>query len=257
MKGTGERGGEGGFALAAAVLLLVLVAGFLLEAALRSRAERRAAWNTSVEVRARAAARGGLAHLLVRLRALQARTVSAAGGDPGLFEAWNRIDTLGAALGEVVLPGGGRYRTTVRDPASLLPLNAATADELSRLFAGFGMGREAAATAALAIVDRRERTAPFAAPEELRSLEGAAGVPREAVLHLTVLGEGRVNLNTAPAPVLRALPGVGDEAVRVVISRREAGTAWRNLFELEAALTPPARAELQRSFAALARRASF
>ena len=251
------RGGEGGFALAAALLLLALVAGFLLDAALRARAERRAAWNTSVEVRARAAARGGLVHTLVRLRALQARTVSAAGGDPALLSAWNRIDTLGPELGVVELPGGGRYRVTVRDPASLLPLNAATADELKRLFLALGAGEGTARTAALAIVDHRERTAPFGAVEELRELDGASGLPTEFPAHLTVLGDGRVNLNTASASVLGALPGMSGEAVRLVLSRREAGGVWSNLFELEAGLTPPAREELQRSFAALARRASF
>lgn len=253
----GAGRGERGFALAAAVLLLVVVAGLLLDAALRSRAERRAAWNTSVEVRARAASRGGLAHALVRLRALQARTVSAGGGDPALFDAWNRIDTLGAELGVVELPGGGRYRVTVRDPASLLPLNAATADELRRLFLACGTGEETARRAALAVVDWRERAGPFAASEEVRALEAASGLPGEAVAHLTVLGDGRVNLNTASAPVLGALPGMSDEAVHVVLARRSAGRTWRNLFELESGLTPPAREALQSHFAALARRASF
>ncbi|HEX2188690.1 MAG TPA: type II secretion system protein GspK [Longimicrobiaceae bacterium] len=257
MSAAGRTKGEDGFALAAAVLLLVVVAAFLLDAALRSRAERAAAWNTSVEVRARAAARGGLAHALVWLRALQARTVSAGGGDPASFDAWNRIDALGPELGRVELPGGGRYTVAVRDPASLLPLNAATADELRRLFLAFGAGEETARGAALAVADRRERTGPYGAVEELRGEEWGAALPPEALAHLTVLGEGRVNLNTASAPVLGALPGMGDEAVRRVLSRREGGSAWRNLFELEGGLSPPAREELQRNFAALARRASF
>lgn len=252
-----RRGGEEGFALAAVVVLLVLVAGFLLDAALRAQAERQAAWNTSVEVRARAASRGGLAHALVRLRALQARTVSAAGGDPALFRAWNRVDTLGTELGEVELPGGGRYRVTLRDPASLLPLNHATADELRRLLVAHGVAEETARGAALSVVDRRERAGPFGATGELRGVEGAADLPGEATAQLTVLGDGRVNLNTAAPPVLGALPGMTAEAVRVVVARRERGAPWRNLFELEAELSAPARAELQRGFAALARRAAF
>ncbi|MET0395702.1 MAG: type II secretion system protein GspK [Longimicrobiaceae bacterium] len=251
-----RRGGEDGFALAAVVVLLVLVSGLLLDAALRAKAERQAAWNTSVEVRARAASRGGLAHALVRLRGLQARTVSAVGGDPALFRAWNRIDTLGPELGEVELPGGGRYRLAVRDPASLLPLNHATADELGRLFAAHGVAVEGARAAALSIVDRRGRVGPFGAVEELRAVEGTSELPREAREQLTVLGDGRVNLNTAAVPVLAALPGMTDEAVRVVAARRGA-SPWRSLFELEAELSAPARAELQRGFAALSRRAAF
>jgi len=251
------RGREEGFALAAAVLLLVLVSGFLLDAALRARTERRVAWNTSVEVRARTAARGGLAHALVRLRALQARTAAGGGDEAALFAAWNRIDEIGRELGVVELPGGGRYQVTVHDPAALLPLNEATANELSRLFRALGAGEETARTAALSIVDRRERVGPFAAPEEVREVDGAAGLPREAERYLTVLGDGRVNLNTASAAVLGAVPGMTDEAVRMILSRRASGGLWRNLFELEAGLTPPARLELQSRFAELSRRAGF
>ncbi|HET8655011.1 MAG TPA: type II secretion system protein GspK [Longimicrobiaceae bacterium] len=251
------RDREEGFALVAAVFVLAVVVGLSLDAAVRARSERQMAWNLAVEVRARAAARGGLALALLRLRALQARTVSATGSDPDLFGAWNRIDTLGASTGERDLPGGEHYRFEVRDVASRLSINTATAEEFRDLFTALGVADGVAAAAGEEIVDRRDREGPYTSIEGVFQAEGTESLPGDVRAFLTLSGDGHVNLNTAPAPVLRALPGMSDEAVASVLARRERGDFLRNLFALPTDLGPEAREEIQRHYADLARTASF
>ncbi len=41
--------------------------------------------------------------------------------------------------------------------------------------------------------------------------------------YVTVNGDGRIDLNAAPEPVLAALPGIGPAGARSIISRRGAG----------------------------------
>lgn len=271
-----------GFVLLAALLVLVFAAGLLTDAALRARVERRQASNAQVDIRARAAARAGLAHGIARLTGLQRRSISAQGADPALTDAWNRVEVLAQDLRSVPLRQSGRYEVSMQDAASKLPVNDASEEELRRLFLSLGAEYRNADVAAQSILDWRDeddlhrargaewddyyrrqpdgtvpRNGPFATMEELRQVRGMESLPPAALEHLTVFGSGRVNLNTAREPVLRALPGLTDEAVTLTLTRRRVGRPLRNLSELEANLSTPARAVLQREFAALVLRASF
>lgn len=244
-----------GFALLTALFALLVVSAVALDAALRAQTERRAAWNLTVEVRERAAAWGGIAHALRLLRELQARSVSTDGSDPSLFEEWNRVDTLLA--GPVTLPGAGVYRVAIRDAASRLGVNTATANELYRLFRMLGAEDGLARSVALGIVARRVAVAPFEALGPLRAVEGFAQLPHAVSEYLTVVGDGTVNLNTAPEPVLQALPGLTSESVTWLLTRREAGAAVRGLSELAVGIAAPARRELEEHFAELEARTRF
>ena len=71
---------------------------------------------------------------------------------------------------------------------------------------------------------------PFQDVAEVRSLDGISdrewrGEAGKAGLRsvLTTFGDGRVNVNTATCDVLRALPGVGDQAARDILSARNGG----------------------------------
>lgn len=245
-----------GFALVTALLVLMLSATVLLEAAVRAEAERRAALNTAVDIRTRAAARGGLAQLLLRLRALQARTLAEGASNPSLTDSWNRLDTLTAAIGEVELPSLARYRVGVVDPEASLPLNFASQNELSTLFVGLGADPGVADANASLIVAARQVVGGFGSPEEVARLEGVQ-LPVGWREHLTTLGEGRVNLNTAPAVVLRAVPGMTEESVAEILARRDAGRLLHTIYELDGLVTGSAQATLRANFPALAARSAF
>jgi Tfp pilus assembly protein PilX len=66
-----------------------------------------------------------------------------------------------------------------------------------------------------------------------------------------------VNVNAAPAAVLARLPGFGEEAVRVVLSRRAWGERIDNLFQVIGRLSPAARAPMMAHYGALLRRVTF
>ena len=45
----------------------------------------------------------------------------------------------------------------------------------------------------------------------------------EASPYLTTRGDGQVNINTAPVPVLRALPGMTDATINMILQLRSQG----------------------------------
>lgn len=270
-----------GFALFVALFVLLVVATVSLEAALRARAERHVARNVVADLRARAAARSGVADAVVRLQAL-ARRADAAAPRAGR-SAWARPGRVASAVGTVALDQRARYRVELHDAGARLPLNRADGEELRRLLLALGSRFRAADVAAQSILDWRDedgahrprgaewddyyrylsppvmpRNGPFASVAELRWVRGITDtILARLERHVTVIGVRRVNLNAAPEPVLRALPGMSEEAVGLVLERRAAGRPLRSLVDLEADLSPSARTVLQENFAALAARASF
>jgi general secretion pathway protein K len=56
--------------------------------------------------------------------------------------------------------------------------------------------------------------------------------------HLTTMGAAQVNLNTAPVPVLRVLPGMNDEIIARILAQRSRGQRIASVAEV----MPPARA---------------
>lgn len=269
-----------GFVLFLAMFVLVIVSGLTLEAGLRARAERARASNAVASLKARAAARAGVAHVLARVRTRSEQTSAKEGVLP---DRWLQVghltnDRSGSKLGETA-----SYRVDVQDAAARLSLNQATEDELRRFFSALGARAIQADVAAQSVLDWRDedglhrargaewndfyrrqepsvvpRNGPFASLEELRHVRGMDdNLHARAAAHLTLLGDGRVNLNTASEPVLRALAGVTDEVVALLLSRRAVGPPLRNLFELQGAVSGASRTSIQRNFAALARRASF
>jgi type II secretory pathway component PulK len=105
---------------------------------------------------------------------------------------------------------------------------------------------------------RLPRNGPLAAIEELRLVRGfdSASVSRLAGL-LTVEGIGEINLTTAPRQVLETLPGLGPEAVSVVLARRGTGEPLRSSEHLISLLSPSARQVLLRDYQEFTRRAVY
>jgi general secretion pathway protein K len=164
----------------------------------------------------------------------------------------------------VELGRGTWCRATVEDAGGRFDLNHAPAEVLRRLIGSDSLAdalldwrdpddlpRAAGAEAQwyLAQGRRPPRNGPLAGVGELRLVRG---FDRRAIGRLdsllTVRGAPQVDINAAPVPVLAALPGLGPEAVALVLRRRAAGQPVRSSDELLASLSPDALALLTSRF---------
>ena len=103
----------------------------------------------------------------------------------------------------------------------------------------------------------RPKDAPFDRVDELAMVLGMTpSIYHRAASHLTVAGDGRVNANSAPAPVLLTLPGMDAAAAAVVVSRRQKGP-YRNVFELVASLPREAEERIQADMGTFTDRVAF
>lgn len=272
---------EGGFALLAALWLLVVLSSVALEFSLQARERRLATANALEERRARAAADAGIEHARARLERLLARVEPlAAAADPQqLLDPWGRPDTLLAAP---VALEDAQYRLTLYDAGARLNLNLASEEELRRFFAALRVDAARADEIAQSILDWRDaddshrlrgaeaeyylreqapalpRNAPFVEVAELRYVRGVTEeIYTRAYPHLTLLGIGQVNLATAERPVLLALPGMSEEAVAVLLRSRVRGLRRSSLFELPQQLSGSARRMLEDAIPELFRRTTL
>jgi len=269
-----------GFALLAALWLLIAFSAIGLELGLRARAQRLGIANRIEGSRALAAAEGGVGEVRARLarRLTEARDFRT--GDAGaILDPWRAPSAL---IRDSLRIGGALVKVRLDDVGAALELNSASEAELRGLFGAlridFGQGDRLAQ----AILDwrdadelRRGRGAEAAdyARQSLASrpgnrlfarlneLRGVLGMTNELYARispfLTLRGLGRVNLNAAPRPVLLALPGMTEEAVRVLMVRRGSSRPVRGLQELALELSGGARSLLVANQAALEKRIEF
>ncbi|HEX6616912.1 MAG TPA: type II secretion system protein GspK [Gemmatimonadales bacterium] len=246
---------ERGFALIAALWLLVILSAVGLEFGLRARARRLAAANVLESSRAVAAAEAGIAAAHAELADL-----IAASGRAGSMDADRRLDpwaTWATLPADTISLGDARFHVTLSDPAARLNLNRADEQELRRLFVALRIDAGVADRMAQAIADWRDpdeltrgrgaerpdylragalvlpANAPFESPAELRYVKGVTPELYDRVRgSLTVVGTGRINLNTASRPVLLALPGMSEQAATVLLRRRTSRRPVRSLEDL-------------------------
>jgi len=256
-----------GFALLAAVWLMVGIAAIGLEVSWLARSRRLAIANAIEGEQARAAASAGLEQARAHLaRALAISRVDA------LADPWRYLD---AGASDSV--GVARYEFQINDDAAFLDVNVASEAMLARLFVACGADLPSATTAAARIADWRDadqlRRAHGAEREDY--LAAAARVlPRDAAVQsvaelddvlempaaswrcvrprLAVHGAGLVNPNTAPSEVLQALPGVSALVASAIVAARRDGPLhdWR---EFLAAVPAGMRGNLELNAEALQR----
>lgn len=248
-----------GVALLAALWLVVAIAVVTLQFSLEAR-ERRAlgvaAADRGVE---RAAADGALAMLQARLdyalRATIGRGNVAAlrSSDP-----WLDVDSLYSGT---VLVDSLPVDVQARDLGTLLNVNQLTVDELRTFFSFLFRNADVADRLAQAIMDWRDaddiprahggeraeylRAGLLALPanglfREVEELLQVTGMTPElfgaAQPYLTTRGAGTINLNTAPPPVLRVLPGMTDAILAQILALRAQGRRIQSVQQVMGAL---------------------
>jgi len=262
-----------GFAMIAAIWLIVIIGSVSATLALAARTRRLAALNALDDARGQAAALAGIEHATARLTMIQPQWLS----DP-----WAHIDTV--LRDTIALDSLERYHVALRDANAALDLNGATEDELQRFFDALGLDDAVANGLAQCIADWRDaddiphprgaerqdylragraalpRNGPFRDVTELGDVMGMTpAIMARARPYLTVHSGGQINLNAAPRPVLLSLAGMSEEAVGVLERTRESTNAppITSLDDLSNRLSPAARRLLRNAMPTLLPRATF
>ena len=153
--------------------------------------------------------------------------------------------------------GGARFAVAVADLNARIDLNHAEPATLRNFLRQFASEREASAIAS-AIEDWRDPDdvprpggaeaaeyaragSPFEPAnsffdrlEEIRRVRGMSDALANAIApHVTVDGDGRININSATDTVLAALPGIGPEGARRILARRAAGERFGSAAVIE------------------------
>jgi len=238
------RATRSGFALVAALWLLVALGAVGMDAALRSKARRVPAANLIDQTRARDAALAGGAYAQSRLtaalrqyelelraemqrRGVRRRIALQAGQADNLWREPAELMEASVALGDLT------FQLDVHDTGLALNINLATEDMLRAFFAqGLRLDYPVADGLTQAMLDWRDEddlprvngaereqyleenaavlpaNRPFADVEELRYVLGMTPELLAAIRSFVrVNGSSRVNVNAAPVEVLSALPG--------------------------------------------------
>ena len=265
----------------AALWLVVIIGVTGYELSIRSRARRLAVANTLEQVAADAAAEAALETMRSALEnrlahPLDARTRSIA---DATFDPWSdlslvRLDTLRM--------GDERATSHIYDAGTRLQLNRATEADIRRLFTAIPLDAGTADRLAQRIMDWRDadsfrrsrgmerddylrtgaRTLPadadFGRVDELRNVDGMTAelYARVAPL-LTVFGTGQVNVNAASRVVLNSLPGLGDEAISVILRAQQNRTTLHSLDDITQHLSSGARSAILDAGGELTQRITF
>lgn len=249
-----------GFALIAVLWVLVGISALALAGTLAARDAVHAAQNRAELARARWMAEG----CVESARAAAAAALDAARDEGPSAPTWSALDR---AIARSPLVDG--CDLSVIPAGRALDVNAATGDDLRRLFIALGALPASADSLADAVLDWRDadgearadgaeaaeyraaerelpRNAPFVDVRELARVRGLDRFP--GIDTLLSAEPGAVVLTRAPAAVLAALPGMTPEAVaRLLQARAQASPNW-SLALLADELSPPARAELMRAY---------
>jgi general secretion pathway protein K len=249
---TSARVERPGFALVAVLLVLALlgVVGAEFSYSMRLEASAVRAYKDSI-----LATHLAEAAIEQAIREIVADSAFVAPADDGLLTFYTRERTAMTRLPRTKVPlGPGHFTYRITDEEARLNLNTSPSDRIDRLLQGLGMQKAARDTVVDAIQDWRDpneehrlngaesedyylklpvpyrsRNANLESVTELLQVRGVtpalfygADSTPGLVDFVTVKSLGQVNLNTASAPVLRALGLAEAEVVEIVQARREA-----------------------------------
>lgn len=237
-----------GVALLAALWLVVAIAAVALQFSLEAHERRQLGIDASERGIQRGLALGALAATQARLE--QALRVAPSGSNAIIagfrtIDPWLDADSIYS--GEVDVDS---VPVTVRavDLGEKLNINNLNENEIQTFFSFLLHDYSKSAQLAQSIMDWRDpdsiprpngaerdayvragmlalpTNAPFREITELRNVMGMTPeIYEEAVPYLTTHGDALVNLNTAPVPVLRVLPGMTDATINLILQLRSQG----------------------------------
>jgi len=244
-----------GVALLAALWLVVAIATVALQFSLEARERRTVGILTSERGIQRAAALGALALTEARLeRALRVAPTGSSVQRLRSSDPWMDVDSVYSGS---VLVDSMPVDVVARDLGEKLNIDQANETELQTFFS-FLLGDYSKATQlAQAIMDWRdadsiprpsgaERDAyikagmlalptntPFRDVDDLQHVMGMTAETYAAVApYLTTRGTGAININSAPVPVLRALPGMTDATLNRILQLRSQGRRIENMADV-------------------------
>jgi len=243
-----RRGARRGVALLAALWLVVAIATVALQFSLEARERRTVGILASERGIQRAAALGALAAVQAKLE--QALRVAPSGNNVAIArlrasDPWAYVDSLYSVP---VYVDSMEVDVVARDLGERLNINQVNETELQTFFS-FLLGDYTKAThLAQAVMDWRDadsiprpsgaerdayiKAGVLALPtnstfRDVEELENVMGMTPDiyAVVspYLTTRGSGAININTAPVPVLRALPGMTDATLNMILMLRSQG----------------------------------
>lgn len=257
-----------GFALLASLALMITISAVVLELSATARPRRLAAAGAAERVAATAVATAGAERAHALLKKLEPVSPGRLTRDPlARPDPWS--PAVGLSIGPATL-GEYSYRVEIEDAYARLPLNGASEDQVRRLLIALRVDARRADRLVQAIADWRDRDqfrrlngaeredylragrpllpddGPFASVATLRYVAGVDDSLYERVApYVTVVGDGGVNLNTAPRPVLLAMPGITEEAAARLMSERSAGRRVTDLVRFGEMLSSGARQQLR------------
>lgn len=246
-----------GIAMLAALWLVVGITVVVLEFSLVGRERRQVGLAAADRTRGAAAALGAFAMTQAQLEyALQVGPQSTAGaiGSARAADPWLGVDSLYSGS---MLVDSLPVAVSAVDLGTRLNINVLSESELRTLFSNLLGDFVLADHLAQAISDWRDpddiaranggerddyikaRLLRLPTNQDFRDLEELLDVKGMtpdiyAVVspYLTTLGSAQVNLNSAPAPVLRVLPGMTDEIVANILSARSRGMRIANVADV-------------------------
>lgn len=235
-----------GVALIAALWLVVAIAAVALQFSMEAHERRSVGILASERGIQRAAALGALA--LTQAKLEYALRVAPTGTNVQRLAAsdpWLDVDSLYSGPVDV---DSMQVDVQARDLGEKLNVNQLTENQLQAFFS-FVLGDYSKSTQlAQSILDWRDADSiprpngaerdgyikakmlalpangPFREIEELSNVMGMTPeIYAKVVPYLTTRGAGLVNINTAPIPVLRALPGMTDATINMIVQQRSQG----------------------------------
>jgi general secretion pathway protein K len=255
-----------GMALLAALWLVVAIAAVALQFSIEAHERRTIGILASERGIQRAAALGALAILQARLD--QALRVAPSGNNPNInrlraSDPWLDADSIYSGT---VMVDSIPVQVEAHDLGEKLNINQLSEQELQTFFS-FLLGDFPKSTQlAQSIMDWRDpdsiprpsgaerdayikaeqlalpTNAPFRDIEDLKDvMYMTPQIYAEARKYLTTKGFGVVNLNTAPVPVLRVLPGMTDALINKILQMRSQGQRIANVADIVAPVRPGQR----------------
>jgi type II secretory pathway component PulK len=235
-----------GVALLAALWLVVAIATVALQFSLEAHERRAVGILISDRGIQRAADAGALALVQAKLDyALRVAPTANNAARLRSSDPWLDIDSTYTGTVDI---DSTRVEVQAHDLGEQLNINQLTENDFQTFFSHLLKDYQKSAQLAEAIMDWRDAdsiprpngaerdayikagmlalptNAPFREVEELRDIYGMTPeIYALASPYFTTRGTGLVNLNTAPAPVLRALPGMTDAILNTILQMRSQG----------------------------------